>query len=228
MAEVGSKHSRHGPEKASVAVRSVERALEERYTSYLAEVGRLIAAGIRVMRRKGDFDPHVNEIVSEAGLSKQVFYRHFRSKDEFLLAVLDDGVRELVSYLQHRMQDAESATQRIRSWIAGVLAQGLNAEAAEATRPFVLPQARLAERFPEEVADSVRQLLAPLVEGIAEGVATGELAGADPERDARAVYDLAMGWLQRTLVEGRSGSADDADHLLAFVMRGLLRNTSER
>jgi len=228
VGETGSRHSRHAPAQTSVAVRSVERALEERYTSYLQEVSRLIAAGVRVMQRNGDFDPHVNEIVREAGLSKQVFYRHFRSKDEFLLAVLDEGVRELVSYLQHRMEEAESATERIRRWVEGVLAQGLNPEAAEATRPFVIPQARLAERFPEEVADSVRQLLALLVEGVAEGVATGEFVGGDPERDARAVYDLAMGWLQRTLVEGRVASADDADHLLAFAMRGLLRSAPER
>jgi AcrR family transcriptional regulator len=180
------------------------------------------------MKRNGDFDPRVNQILREAGLSNQAFYRHFRSKDEFLLAVLDDGVRELVSYLQHRMEGNESATARIRSWTRGILAQALDPEAADATRPFVVPQARLAERFPEEVADSVRQLTALLAEAIAEGLATGELAGGDPERDARAIYDLAMGWLQRMLVEDATVSAEDAEHLLEFAMRGLLRSGLER
>ncbi len=59
-------------------------------------------------------------------------------------------------------------------------------------------------------------------------MATGELAGGDPERDARAIYDLAMGWLQRTLVEEGAASADDADHLLDFAMGGLLRAAPER
>lgn len=228
VSEAGNQEQRNAEGQASVAVRSVERALERRKATYLDEVSRLIRAGVQVMQRSGDFDPRVNEILAEAGLSTQAFYRHFRSKDEFLLAVLDDGVRQLVGYLQHRMEGADSATERIRSWIEGVLAQGLNPEAAQATRPFVVPQARLAERFPEEVADSVRQLTALLAKEIGEGVSTGELAEGDPERDARVVYDLVMGWLQRTLVEEDAASVDDAKHILAFAMRGLLRTPSDR
>jgi AcrR family transcriptional regulator len=222
------KKSTEGEGQRSVAVRSVERALEGRYATYLEEVSRLVEAGVRVMQRNGDFEPPVNEILREAGLSNQAFYRHFKSKDEFLLAVLDNGVRELVSYLQHRMEGVESATERIRRWIEGLLAQGLNPEAAEATRPFVVPQARLAERFPEEVADSVRQLTVLLAEAIAEGLEVGELSGGDPERDSRAIYDLAMGWLQRSLAEKGVASSEDADHLLSFAMRGLLRAEPER
>ena len=223
MNPASPKKSMKGEAQSSVAVRSVERALEGRYATYLEEVGRLVEAGVRVMQRKGDLEPPVNEILREAGLSNQAFYRHFKSKDEFLLAVLDNGVRELGSYLQHRMEGAESATERIRRWIEGVLAQGLNPEAAEATRPFVGPQARLAERFPDEVADSVRQLTVLLAEAIAEGLDEGELSGGDPERDSLAIYDLALGWLQRSVTEKGVASVEDAEHLLNFAMRGLLR-----
>ena len=211
----------------SVAARSVDRALASRYSSYLEEVRQLIQAGVRLMRRTGRFDPRVSEILCEAGLSNQTFYRHFRSKDEFLLAVLDDGVRELVGYLRHRMQGADSARERIRNWIQGVLAQALNREAAAATRPFVIPQAHLGERFPNEVASSVRQLTTLLHDAIAEGVTAGELPGADPERDARAIYDLALGWLQRALLEADAPSLEDADHVLAFAMRGLQRGAGD-
>ncbi len=224
MSEADSKESRQVAGQPSLAVRSVERALERRYASYLEEVSRLIKAGVRVMQRNGDFDPRVSEILREAGVSNQAFYRHFRSKDEFLLAVLDDGLRELVGYLRHRMEGAETATERIRCWIQGVLVQGLNTEAADATRPFVVPQARLAERFPAEVAESVQQLTALVAEAIAEGVESGELTGSDPDRDAGLIYDLAMGWLQRALVAGGTASIDDAEHLLDFAMRGLLRS----
>jgi AcrR family transcriptional regulator len=228
MNALGHKKSTKGEGQSSVAVRSVERALEGRYATYLEEVSRLVEAGVRVMQRNGDFEPPVSEILREARLSNQVFYRHFKSKDEFLLAVLDNGVRELVSYLQHRMEGVESPTERIRRWIEGLLAQGLNPEAAEATRPFVVPQARLAERFPEEVADSVRQLTMILAEAIAEGLEAGEFSGGDPERDSRAIYDLAMGWLQRSIAETGVPSVEDAEHLVKFAMRGLLRAEPER
>jgi AcrR family transcriptional regulator len=207
----------------SVATRSVERALASRYSTYLEEVQRLIKAGVRVMQRTGSFDPRVSDVLEEAELSNQAFYRHFRSKDEFLLAVLDDGVRELVGYLRYRMQGAPSATEQIRSWIQGVVAQALNPEAAQATRPFIMPQAHLAERFPEEVASSIRQLTIVLHEAIDKAVEAGDLVDADAERDARVIYDLAMGWLQRTLVDAEPPSAEAANHLVAFAMRGLLR-----
>ena len=56
-----------------------------------------------VMRRTGDLDPRVTDIVREAGLSNQAFYRHFRSKDELLVAVLADGQRRLVETLRQHM-----------------------------------------------------------------------------------------------------------------------------
>jgi AraC-like DNA-binding protein len=71
--------------------RAINRSLSERYASAAGEVGRIIDATYRVFERTGTFDPRVREILSEAGLSTQAFYRHFASKDELLLVVLDDG-----------------------------------------------------------------------------------------------------------------------------------------
>src|SRR5438093_10793479 len=79
------------------------RSLAERHDAYVEEVQRLVRAAMAVMCRRGTLDPRVSEIVAEAGLSNQAFYRHFRAKDELLLAVLDDGLRQLVTYLEHRM-----------------------------------------------------------------------------------------------------------------------------
>jgi len=207
----------------SIATRSVERALASRYSTYLDEVQRLIKAGVRVMKRTGSFDPRVSDVVVEAGLSNQGFYRHFRSKDEFLLAVLDDGVRELVGYLRHRMQSAPSPTEQIHCWIEGIVAQAMNPDAAQATRPFVIPQSHLAERFPDEVASSIRQLTMLLHEAIDKAVAAGDLPGADPARDARAIYDLAIGWLHRALVDPEPPSREAGEHLVEFAMGGLRR-----
>jgi AcrR family transcriptional regulator len=208
-------------EADSIAARSVERALAPRQAVYREEVERMVRAGVRVMQRHGDFDPRVGEVVREAGLSNQVFYRHFRSKDEFLLAVLDDGVRELVGYLEHRTASGASPRKRVRRWLKGILAQAQDPEAAAATRPFVIPQARLAERFPEEIDASIRRLIAPLEAAIAEGAESGELVSADPARDARMLYDIALAWLQRALLADTPPSGKDARHLVAFALRGL-------
>jgi len=59
------------------------------------EVQRLLDAGLVAMRRHGTVrSPSVAEIVAEAGLSNDAFYRVFASKDELVLAVLDAGAGE--------------------------------------------------------------------------------------------------------------------------------------
>ncbi len=206
-----------------MASRSVDRTLEQRRSAYAAEVQRLIEASFAVIRASGRLEPTVGEIVREAGLSNQAFYRHFRSKDELLVAVLDQGVARLQGHLQHRMERVESAEQKIREWIWGMLGQALDAEAAAATRPFALSRARLSELFAQDVHASEARLGEMLRQVIQSAADAGELPTADAERDAEVVYNLAMGWMQRKLAAPTSATREDAEHLIEFAMHGLHR-----
>jgi AcrR family transcriptional regulator len=197
-----------------VAERVASRTLAVRSEAYAEEVRSLVEAGYAVMRRTGSLEPRVNDIVREAGLSNQAFYRHFRSKDELLVAILDDGQRQLVTYLEHRMANTTTAEGRVRAWVQGVMEQARNTAAAENTRPFAINSARLADQFPEEVARSRELLLRPLRGAVAE-------AGSDPQRDADAVYHLVIGCMNDALVARQPPSRDDVDHLEQFVLGGL-------
>jgi AcrR family transcriptional regulator len=150
-------------------------------------------------------------VVRESGLSNQVFYRHFRSKDELLLALLDDGQRRLLATLDTRMRRVEPGAPRIRAWVEGVLEQARNPEAAANTRPFVINGLRLADRFPEEWNRSRDSLLVPLRAAITE-------LGGDPERDAPAVYHLAFGAMQDALVGRTPPSAADVEHVVRAAL----------
>ena len=190
------------------------RTLTARSEAYAEEVRRLVDATYAVMRRNGDLDPRVADIVAESGLSNQAFYRHFKGKDELLLAVLDDGQRRLVSYLEARMARAEPGAPRVRAWIEGVLEQARNRDAAANTRPFAVNSARLADRFPEESAASREHVIAPLRAAVAD-------AGGDPERDPDAIYHLAMGRASDAIARGEQPSRDEVTHLMEFALRGL-------
>jgi AcrR family transcriptional regulator len=171
-------------------------------------------------------DPRVSEIVREAGLSNQAFYRHFKGKDELLLAILDDGNRTLLSYLDHRMASATTATARVRAWVEGVVTQATNPQGAYATRPFASHHGRLAERFPAEIAKLAALLSEPLLAALRDARDEGELPGIDPERDAEAIYQLAVGWLQRKLVTDTEPTAEDAAHIATFAMNALCRGST--
>jgi AcrR family transcriptional regulator len=213
-------------EAPSAAERAVERALGGRRAAYAGEVRRLLEATFVVIERTGLLEPRVGDIVREAGLSNQAFYRHFASKQALLVAVLDEGVRMLASYLGHRMQAVARPSDQVCEWLRGLLEQALSPAAARATRPFVLARTRLAEAHPQEVAESERQITELVREALRAALAAGELPGADPEVDAQTLYQLAMGWLQARLVEGRPPDRRDAERLVDFARHGLLRGAA--
>jgi AcrR family transcriptional regulator len=210
----------------SLARRALDRSAAARHAEYVRDVQRIVDATYRLIERTGGIDPSLREVLAEAGLSTQAFYRFFRSKDELMLVILDDGRRQLLGYLEHRMARATSPADKVRAWIEGVLAQASNPEAAARTRPFLVNQDRLVEAFPEEQQASVDLLVGLLVNSLEElrTVGPGPVARRGPEtarRDAEAVYRLALATLHDHLVGGTTPSGDDVDHLVAFVLRGV-------
>ena len=193
--------------------------MAQREQSYLQEVQRIVDATYRVVARTGSFDPRLRDILRESGLSTQAFYKHFRSKDELMLVLLDDGRRRLVGYLAHRMEKAVAPEHRVRAWIEGVLAQAADADAAARTRPFLAHQDRLVEQFPEEQQESVDLLVGLLAGAIAD--LPGNRSAAAGRRDARAVYELSFGTLHTHLSHGTRPTAAEADHLVQFCLKGI-------
>ncbi len=191
-----------------------ERTLRDRAEAYADEVRRLIDATYAVMRRTDSLDPRVQDIVREAGLSNQAFYRHFRGKDELLLAVLDDGQARLVATLERRMARAEPGAGQVRAWVEGVCAQARNVDAAANTRPFLVNGARLAERYPDATATQRDRVVAPLRAAVAA-------VGGDPDRDADAIYHVAMGRTEDAIARRVIPSRDDVAHTVAFALRAI-------
>ena len=193
----------------TIASRAIERTVAERREEYVQEIQRILEATYRVIERKGDLDPSLRDILKESKLSTQGFYRYFQSKDELLLLLLDDGRRQLVGYLEHRMARARTRDGRVRAWVEGVLAQASQPEAASRTRPFVAQEDRLAAAFPEEHQASVDALLDLLT------------ADVPDRRDAEAIYHVAFGALHVALRRGAPHSAADTEHLVGFCLQGM-------
>jgi AcrR family transcriptional regulator len=209
------------PADSDIASRVARRAVASREDAYTDEVRRLLDAAFSVMRASGEVDPRVSDIVREAGLSNQAFYRHFAGKDELLLAVLEEGRRRLYDYLVRRTAAVGPGEPRVRRWIEGVMEQARNREAAARTRPFIVNDSRLRDRFPRENAQTIELLLDPLRAAIAD-------AGGDPQRDAPAVYHLTVGSMHDHLLDRTVPSRDEVEHLVDFALRGIDRAGATR
>jgi len=209
------------------ARRAIERSTAERQASYVEEIRLLVDATFRLIEKTGSFDPPLRDILKTSGLSTQAFYKHFRSKDELLLVLLDDGRRQLLGYLQHRMDKAATPAGRVRAWIEGVLAQAADEKAAKRTKPFVANQDRLADQFPAEQQQSVDLLLDLLVEALAK------LPGAARDRrlirrDAEAIYYATFGALRAHLIHGTRPGSVEVDHLVQFCLAGARAKKGDR
>ena len=209
-----------------VVSQTVDRSLAHRREAAHGEVERLVRAAFTMIEKTGGLDPKVSDILAEAGLSNQAFYRHFRGKHELLVAVLDEGIRGLADYLAARMAAAPAPLPAIRAWVRGMAAQAQDPASAQASRPFALARGRLAEAFPGEVARSREQLTTPLRAALAAAHASGDLPAVAPEEDAELLYHLMMNWIEARLVEGRSPSPAEVERIEAFVLSGLARQSN--
>jgi len=149
----------------------------------------------------------VAEIVKEAGLSNQAFYRHFASKDDLVAALIDAGARRLSSYLEHKMAAAGDPAAQVRAWIAGVLTQATDPAVAAPTRAVTWNRGPIAAEADDLARQADRQsyhlLEAPLA----------ELGRPDPAADAYLIGTLVFRVLTDALRADPAPTADD----LAFV-----------
>jgi AcrR family transcriptional regulator len=204
---------------------AIQRSLARRVEAYEDEVQRLVDATYRVIERTASLDPTVRDILAESGLSTQAFYRHFRSKDELLVVLLDDGRRRIVDYLTHRMEaahrteQAAAPEQKVRAFVEGVMAQATDRDAAARTRPFVVQQDRLADRF----GDHQRTSATRLIELLHEPLRALGAEGTDVERDAAAIYQLAFASMEQHVRDRTVPTKAEIEHLVRFCLRAVLR-----
>ncbi len=201
------------PDQNDVASRIARQTLDKRGPDYTGEVRRLIDAGRAVMRRCGtDSRPRVADIVAEAGLSNEGFYRHFASKDALVAAILDDGTERLLSYLAHQMAKEPTAAGKVRRWVEGVLSQAADEEIAATTLAVLWNAASLGRTLTVPHTSTSARLSTLLREPFAE------LHSEDPELDAELVAHAVVGRLDDLLWGRRTPSRAETDRLVGFSL----------
>ncbi|EHB54805.1 regulatory protein TetR [Mycolicibacterium rhodesiae JS60] len=203
------------------AAAAVVRALDDRQREATAEVERILSAAITVMQRVSPDAPRVSDIVAEAGVSNKAFYRYFAGKDDLMLAVMERGVRLVVSYLEHQMAKENTPVGQITRWISGSLAQVADPELIGMSRALVGQMSASDKRRmgEEETMAAMRDLLLGPIR---------DLGSADPRRDADAVFVCTVGTMRRYVDSTDQPGRKDISHLVGFCLRGLGVGEGER
>lgn len=197
----------------TLADRAVRRAVAAKEATARAEVQALLDATLTLIRRDGGQRvPRVADIVAEAGLSNQAFYRHFAGRDELLAAVAEAGAIRLVSYLAHQMDKETEPRAQITRWIEGVMAQAANPDVADETRAVTMSGRRaVGLHRTSDPLTAARDLLLPPLRA---------LDADDPERDAAVMAAAVFDRLEYHL-RVRPPSGADITHLVGFCTRAV-------
>lgn len=195
------------------ATEAVQRSLTPRQEAASRDVDRLITAG-RDLLTAGS-PARVADIVAAAGLSNDAFYRYFRSKGDFVDAVVEEGGHRLVNHLRRKIDAAETPEAALRAGAAVILKQGVDPEIAAATRNVVGGGGRShAPKVREELELTLARILAGPI---------ADLGSTDPERDSITTAILLLAQMEHLLWKDTTDfdAAAEVEHILGYI-RGAL------
>nr|WP_308301393.1 helix-turn-helix domain-containing protein [Frankia sp. Mgl5] len=182
----------------------------------------IVAAAKRLIAQKGTSFT-TQELVKEAGVAMQTFYRHFEGKDQLLMAVIEEMVTDQAVRYEQDARDLPDPVARLRRHILSVLGS-LDASGDESTGPrFITAEHwRLHQLYPEEMAQATQPFADLVAREIRAARDAGLLAPQDVERDAALVARLVMSVYHHYAFAAAPEPAEViADHLWAFCLAGL-------
>jgi AcrR family transcriptional regulator len=153
----------------------------------------IVEAARRLIDEKGE-NFTTQELVKEAGVALQTFYRYFGSKDELLLAVIEDLIAEAAVQWREQARAVDDPVERLRSYVTSALATLTAADQDRPANPrFVASEHwRLSAMFPDEIALATKPVTDLVAADIKDANARGLLHSVDPDRDAWFVTQFVM------------------------------------
>jgi AcrR family transcriptional regulator len=186
---------------------------------YLARRLEILRAAGREFRTRGFAETGMRDIAEAAALSPANLYNYFKGKHEILFFCQDNSLDRMIAALERARRMKTSAAARVRHVIIShlhCLLDEVEGSAAHLLTSALPPRQQhylLAKRDRYELG--VRNL-------IAAGMRTGEFVSGDAALAARAMLG-ALNWsVQWFNPEGRLSSAEVAEGLADYLIRGLL------
>jgi AcrR family transcriptional regulator len=164
-------------------------AVQRSRTRIANQVRLMLDAALRLIREKGDAFT-TQELVKEAGIALQTFYRYFASKDELLLAVIADAMTDACTRWSEAALQLPDPVARLRLYVTGII-DVLDSEGGGETARFVVSTRwRLHHIFPDELAEAEKPFVDLLLGEINAAVDAGQLRPADPKWAAWFIVEL--------------------------------------
>jgi len=206
------------------AERAADRSpLVQRSRSRSLQQAKLIVdAARRLTRDKGEGFT-TQELVKEAGVALQTFYRHFAGKDQLLLAVIEDMITEAAAAYEEGARDLDDPVERLHFYVTSVM-RSLDdpGDAAVGPRFITAEHWRLHRLYPDELAQARKPFHDLVLREIEAASEAGLLHPASPEHDAWFLSQLVTSvYHHYAFATTKEPAADVAEHVWSFILSAL-------
>lgn len=168
-------------DRSPVVQRSKDRSVEQ------ARV--IVDAALRLVETKGPSFT-TQDLIKEAGVALQTFYRYFSSKDHLLLAVIEDVIEVNCHAFREQAAELSSPVARLQFYVTATV-QGLGASSKGPS--FITSEHfRLQTLYPDEVSQATQPYTDLLLDELREAAASGHLHTENPEYSAWLITQLTM------------------------------------
>jgi AcrR family transcriptional regulator len=202
--------------------RTVEHSLKDARQKAISRGGKFIRAANELIRKTGKADFTVQDVVETSGMSLRSFYQYFATKDDLLLALVEEAVGDYVADIRARIEPETDPVKMLQLLVKTMFsAADLS---SSSSRGMVLFSWHLADTRTEEFS----AIFSPQVTMLAEILEAGVAAGAF--RDDIEVPVLA-GLVMHTVVSvmdmrilgvQMSPQFIDEDDLVRFCLAGVM------
>lgn len=173
-----------------------------------ADRGRLlIDAAYDLLEEDGLEGLTIRAVLKRTGLARRAFYDRFVGKDDLVLAVFEQTLRQSAQFLREHVAELDGPFARIRMVVSVLLlgalgSDGGTTEESAHRRSAALSREhlRLAESRPADLQAALSPLLDLMTEIVAEGIREGAFRSSDPALQARLIYNLVSTTLHTELL----------------------------
>jgi AcrR family transcriptional regulator len=207
-------------------VRALDRSLADSRARSVARLSQFVAAARALAEETGSSAFTVQQVVARSGQSLKSFYRYFASKDDLLLALLEEDIAVGAIFLGALIDEHTDPVERVHEWLVGLF--GLMSAGDQGyVSVLVREHQRLAEQRSDQIDVAVAPFLDLLASDIQGGVDAGVVRSGDPWRDAQLIFQLSLGAIHQQ-VFGRDDRepAEVVAYLWRFCWGGLAVRTT--
>lgn len=150
----------------------MERSLRTARERAVSRSERFIEVATGLLYETGNLDFTVQELVERSKMSLRSFYQHFASKDDLLLAVLEEAIRRFVESLRAEIEAQPDPLEQLRIYVTSFYGAGQRSDrqASAALSRYLL---MLTSDEPSELARVLGPQVALLSRIIEAGVSAG-------------------------------------------------------